>query len=115
MFFRQRRRNAELITWAQAGDAARVKTLLHAGADVHASEDLALEWAAYCGHTATVKVLLDGGADVHANDDGALRWAAKQGTPEPSGLCSRPEPMSTPRITTCCGGNSQPCQTAPKS
>jgi ankyrin repeat protein len=74
--------NAELIHAAMAGDAARVKSLIAAGADVNGNGDsgsTVLMWAASYGHANVVKLLLDAGADVKArNGTGgtALLWAA---------------------------------------
>jgi ankyrin repeat protein len=59
----------ELFAAAQAGDAARIKTLLDAGAD-HAAADeageTALMHAAHAGYVAAVQMLIAAGADVNA-------------------------------------------------
>ena len=64
------------------GHTEVVKVLLEAGADVHACDDNALQWANRHGHTETVKVLLEAGADVHADDDWVLRLASIGGQTE---------------------------------
>ena len=65
---------------AMSGHTAVVVTLVEAGANVHARNDIALRFAAMYGYTATVEALLDAGADVHAGkDDIALREAARNG------------------------------------
>ena len=60
----------ELIGAAMQGDAAAVQTLLDAGADVNAEDNMegrtALLWAASNGHADTVQVLLGAGANVDA-------------------------------------------------
>ena len=56
--------------------------MLDRGADIHASNDGALRFAAMNGHTETVKLLLDRGADIHAVNDLALRLAAENGHTE---------------------------------
>lgn len=56
--------------------------MLDAGADVHAQEDWALQWAAERGDEKIVKLLLSAGADVHAWDDGPLRAACWHDRPE---------------------------------
>jgi ankyrin repeat protein len=68
-----------LIDAADHGDTKAVQTLLAAGANVHAAEDLALRRAAYFGHTQTVRMLLEAGANVHAQNDQALRLGAYWG------------------------------------
>ena len=50
-----------------------VRYLLSKGADVHANNDYALQWASENGHEQVVKLLLDAGADVHARNDAALQ------------------------------------------
>jgi ankyrin repeat protein len=71
---------------ASAGDLAKVKELLDAGADVNAANaygGTALSFAVDRGHTAVVDLLLERGADVNAKDRfyGArpLDWAAGDG------------------------------------
>ena len=56
-----------------------VKKALELGADVHANDDGALQWASGKGHVEVVKVLLGAGADVHAYNDEALRLASENG------------------------------------
>lgn len=77
-----------LLDAAERGDAAEIKRLLAAGADVNAADKdggTALDAAAYYGHADCVKILLAAGADVHAvNIDGwtALMAAANRGKTE---------------------------------
>jgi ankyrin repeat protein len=66
-----------LVIAAAGGHKDIVKSLLKAGADIHASEDAALMRAAEEGHTETVKLLLARGADPHGTE--ALLCAAKRG------------------------------------
>ena len=59
----------ELFAAARAGDAARIKRLITAGADPHSVDDVgetALMHAAHHGHLAAVAVLVAAGADVNA-------------------------------------------------
>ncbi len=68
-------KNAALIRAAMMGDAAVVKALLAAGADVNAKdpvfEQTALMWAASDGNARVVRLLLNAGADAQAtNVDG---------------------------------------------
>jgi len=74
----------EDLLWicARHGKTEFVKYLLDAGADVHADDDAALQWACYEGHTEIVKILLDAGADVHAENDFALQTASYNGHTE---------------------------------
>ena len=74
---------------ASAGDLAKVKELLDAGADVNAANaygGTALSFAVDRGHTAVVDLLLERGADVNVKDRfyGArpLDWAAGDGYAE---------------------------------
>ncbi len=73
----------ELMSAALAGDAATVKALLEAGADVNAADDwgdTALIRAAASGHAAVVELLLEAGADPEApsrSGDTALAIAIK--------------------------------------
>ena len=62
---------------ANSGGLHDVQFLLDRGADVHASEDLALHAASQFGHLETVRLLLDRGANMHAAGDYALRWASR--------------------------------------
>jgi hypothetical protein len=71
-----------LLDAAVQGDADAVRILLATGANVHAQDDRALDWAARDGHTETVKALLAAGANVRSGDDGALRAAASGGHTE---------------------------------
>jgi ankyrin repeat protein len=73
----------EALRWAaEGGRAETVNLLLASGANVHARNDEALCLAAYFGHTETMEVLLSAGADVHAWDDRALYYAAYWGHTE---------------------------------
>ena len=53
--------------------------MLKQHADVHASIDEALRWAAINGHLDIVKILVENGADIHAFDDEALVSSAARG------------------------------------
>lgn len=71
----------QLIDAVRAGDAARVRALLEAGADAGAAEpdgSTALLWASHRADAASVRALLDASADPDAgNDLGATPlWAA---------------------------------------
>ena len=68
-----------LIKSAREGELEVVRLLLDRGADVHAKNDDALQWAAYNDHLEVVRLLLDRGADVHSMNDDALQWAAEMG------------------------------------
>jgi ankyrin repeat protein len=67
------------ICAAQYGYLEVVKLLIHEGADIHASNDLALLYAAQYGYLEIVKLLIHEGADIHASNDRALLWAARHG------------------------------------
>jgi hypothetical protein len=54
----QNKLDSRLISAALNGNTQMVRTLLSAGADVHAHDDWALCVAAYDGHTDTVKALV---------------------------------------------------------
>jgi hypothetical protein len=69
----------QLIRASGIGDLGSIKSLLNAGANVHAEDDAALREAAYYGNIAAVKLLLEAGADVHARNDAALRGAERNG------------------------------------
>ncbi len=74
-----------LIGATARGDTKAVKTLLAAGADVHAKDKdglTALMHAAISRHTAIVHALLDAGADVNAKSAAgttALTFAGRRG------------------------------------
>ena len=75
--------DADLLGAAKAGDAAKVRTLLQAGADAGAAEpdgSSALLWASHRDDLDTVRPLIAAGADVSAaNDLGATPlWAASE-------------------------------------
>lgn len=74
--------NIMLIKMVFYGNPLGVKLFLDRGADIHASNDMALTLASREGHTETVQLLLDEGADIHAENDGALRWASRDGRTE---------------------------------
>lgn len=72
-----------LIDAVKAGDAARVRSLLDAGADAGAAEldgSTALLWASHRDDLESVRLLIEAGADVSAgNDLGATPlWAASE-------------------------------------
>jgi hypothetical protein len=71
-------KNYSLVHNSAKGHPLRVDALLHAGADVHFNEDIAVRLASWEGQAEVVQVLLDGGADGHAHDDEALRWTQRQ-------------------------------------
>jgi hypothetical protein len=79
---KQEKLDNRLMQEALDGRTETVRTLLVAGADVHAQNDGALRWAALAGHTETVQTLLAAGADAQAEDDWALRRAAYWGHTE---------------------------------
>ena len=56
-----------------------VRSLLEQGANIHASDDMALKWASENGYLKTVKLLLEYGADVNSGYNQALRYASKYG------------------------------------
>src|SRR5690349_15370392 len=49
------------------------------GYDIHFEDDLALRSASYTGYTNIVKLLVEKGANVHASGNEALLYAAKRG------------------------------------
>ena len=49
------------------------------GADIHADDEGALQWASQNGHLEVVQYLVEQGADIHAYDDYALRMASWHG------------------------------------
>jgi hypothetical protein len=71
-----------LLDGVKEGDVESVKLALENGADVHADNDLALQWAPKYGYTEVVKLLLENGADVHADNDSALQLASRYGHAE---------------------------------
>ena len=75
----QEKKDKALINASRRGHTEAVKSLINAGADVHANNKEALQWASANGHIEVVKLLLDAGADVHAKNDLALRWANEEG------------------------------------
>ena len=75
----QEKKDKALINASRRGHTEAVKSLINAGADVHANNNEALQWASANGHIEVVKLLLDAGADVHAKNDLALRWANEEG------------------------------------
>jgi hypothetical protein len=64
---------------AQYGHIEVVQLLIANGADIHARNDEALRVAAVNGHIEIMQLLIANGANVHAQNDEALRWAAEQG------------------------------------
>jgi len=60
-------------------DVEVFKVIVRQGADIHADDDLALQWAAENGHLEVVKYLVDQGTDIHADSDHALQLAAENG------------------------------------
>jgi len=73
----QKKLNDHLFDAANQGDTEAVRTLLVAGANVHADGDKALYFAVFNNHTETMKALLASGADAHAGNDNALYWATE--------------------------------------
>jgi ankyrin repeat protein len=67
----------QLMDAAEKGHTETVALLLDRGANIHARNSKALQWAAVNGHTETVALLLERGADIHAVNDWALQKAAK--------------------------------------
>jgi uncharacterized protein len=64
--------NSDLINAVKKGDAARVHSLLHAGASADAKNKnnvTALIYAAYYGRASIAKALIAAGADVNAKDN----------------------------------------------
>jgi len=80
-FIGSRRMSEPLLQAAEAGDLARVKALLAAGAGCEARDAdgaTALMLAAHAGHVEVVRALIGAGADVNATDErgwGALAKA----------------------------------------
>ena len=68
--------NELLIKSSVIGFLPGVKLALERGADIHADEDYALQYASQNGHKDVVELLLKNGADVHVNDDFALLLAS---------------------------------------
>ena len=56
--------NAELYRASASGTGRDINTLVAAGADVHAFNDLPLRWAASAGNTEAIHALRDNGADI---------------------------------------------------
>jgi len=71
--------DANLIEACRDGNLARARSALADGADIHANDDAALDWAAFNGHAEIVGLLLVAGADVHAHHDRALCGATYNG------------------------------------
>jgi hypothetical protein len=68
------------LRWAsQSGHLEVVKYLVERGADIHLFNDEALTWASSNGQLEVVKYLVEQGADIHAKDDEALKWASRNG------------------------------------
>ena len=63
----------------ESGYLEVVKYLLEQGADLHAQNDWAFQWAARNGRLEVVEYLVKHGANLHVDDDYALRWAAENG------------------------------------
>jgi Ankyrin repeats (3 copies) len=76
--------NWALLLAASDGHALIVRSLLDAGADVHAGDEHALEAAVLNGHTETARVLLEAAADPHDESSPVAAWrlAAKNGHKE---------------------------------
>jgi ankyrin repeat protein len=72
-------KNKLLIKYASDGKIDIVSFLLWCGADIHAKNDDALQWAANNGHTEIVQLLIDNDADIHADEDASLRYSAGNG------------------------------------
>jgi hypothetical protein len=72
--------NNYALQWAaESGHLDVVKFFVEKGADIYAENDLALIRAAEGGHLDVVKFLVEKGADIHADNNYALQWAAKNG------------------------------------
>ncbi len=69
----------QLINDAKNGDLDKVIDAINNGADIHACDDYALQWACSNGHLDIVKYLIEQGADVHADIDNSLCAASAYG------------------------------------
>ena len=71
--------NDKLVDACRNGNLTAVKECIELGADIHARNDLALQWATNYGCLDVVKYLIEQGANIHAKNDEALWWAAEKG------------------------------------
>ena len=61
------------------GHLSVVKFLVDNGADIHAKDNLPIQWACERGHYGIVKYLYEKGADIHVNNGAPLRSAISFG------------------------------------
>jgi Ankyrin repeats (3 copies) len=71
-----------LFLSCHAGQLDLVKYLVSVGADSHARNDFAVQYASANGHLEVVKYLVSLGADIRADNNTAVRWAIRGGHPE---------------------------------
>ena len=69
----------QLLVAVYSGDLGAVQTLVGAGVDAHAENDICLHVASGEGHEAIVQFLISAGASVHAVNDGSIDAAASGG------------------------------------
>ena len=68
------------VQWAsESGHIEVVKYLVSVGADIHAADDYAVQLGSKNGHLEVVKYLVSVGADIRTDDDWAVRWASRSG------------------------------------
>ena len=70
---------SKVIEAVKNNDLENIKRLVEQGANLHADDEEALQWAAEKGHLEVVKYLLERGANLRACVGWALRWAARNG------------------------------------
>jgi hypothetical protein len=84
-----RKIDQRLINAAGYGDSLGVRSLLAAGADVHALNEGALRLASMYGHANVVLILIGAGADIYIGDNMPLRHAICGVGPSDSGNYAR--------------------------